>query len=78
VFGCSQTPKFGLSSKDALQINADGSVDLYLAPKPPMGKASNWLATRADERFFACARFYGPTEALAIKTWTLGDFEEVK
>jgi hypothetical protein len=72
------TEKFGLSSKDALQVNADGSMDLYLAPSPPAGKASNWLATRADERFFACARFYGPTEALANKTWTLSDMEEVK
>jgi hypothetical protein len=72
------TEKFGLSSKDALQVNADGSTDLYLAPQPPPGKAANWMATRADERFFACALFYGPTEALAKKTWTLGDFEEVK
>jgi hypothetical protein len=70
--------KFGLSSKDALQINADGSVDLHLAPKAPTGKESNWLATRADERIIACTRFYGPTEALANKTWKLGDFEEVK
>jgi hypothetical protein len=72
------TEKFGLSSKDALQINADGSVDLYLSPKAPVGKESNWLATRADERILPCFRFYGPTEALANKTWKLDDFEEVK
>jgi hypothetical protein len=66
------TEKFGVSSRDALQVNADGSVDLYLGPKPPEGNESNWLATRADERF------YGPSEALAYKSWKLGDFEEVK
>jgi hypothetical protein len=51
---------------------------LHLAPTPPHGKASNWLATRADERFVGCARFYGASDALANRPWTLGDFEEMK
>jgi hypothetical protein len=71
------TQKVGLSSKDTLQVNADSSVDLYLAPKPPTGKESNWLVTRADEHVIATFRFHSPTEALVNKTWKLGDFNEV-
>jgi hypothetical protein len=72
------TEKFSLSSKDKLQINPDGSVDLYFSPLSPAGKDSNWLATRPGEKFYAAVRFYGPTPALEKKAWTMGNFEEVK
>jgi hypothetical protein len=72
------TEKFGLSSKDKLQINKDGSVDLQFSPLPPPGRDANWVATRIGEKFFACVRFYGPAPALAKKAWMPGDFEEVK
>jgi hypothetical protein len=61
-----------------LQVNADRSVGLYLAPKPPSGKESIRLATRADGRFYACARFHGATEALANRAWELADFQVAK
>ena len=38
----------------------DGSVDLYLAPKAPAGKESNWIPTDAKGRFEALVCFYGP------------------
>lgn len=72
------TEKFSVSSKDRLQINRDGSVDLSFSPLPPAGKDANWLATRIGEKFYAAVRFHGPTPALEKKAWTLGDFEEVK
>jgi hypothetical protein len=72
------TEKFSLSSKDKLQINKDGSVDLYFSPLSPAGKDSNWLATRPGEKFYAAVRFYGATPALEKKAWTPGNFEEVK
>ena len=72
------TEKFALSSKDKLQINRDGSVDLYFSALPPAGKDANWLATRLDEKFFAGVRFHGPTPALAKKAWAPGNVEEVK
>jgi hypothetical protein len=28
-----------------LQVNDDGSVDVYVGPKPPEGKESNWVQT---------------------------------
>ena len=40
------------SQSPGLQTNADGSVDIYFAPKAPEGKESNWIPTtlRADLR----------------------------
>lgn len=65
--------KIGLSSLDNLQKNADGAVDIYFGPKAPKGHESNWLPTNAGEPFFLLFRFYGPTEAVAAKTWVLPD-----
>lgn len=72
------TEKFALSSKDRLQINKDGSVDLHFAPLPPAGRDANWIATRPGENFYACIRFHGPTPALTSKAWMLGNFEEAE
>ena len=52
-----------LGSRDKPAQNADGSTDLYLGPKAPEGKASNWLATVPGKGYFAILRLYGPTEA---------------
>jgi hypothetical protein len=35
-----------VSSQDqGLQVNADGSVDVYFSLNPPTGKESNWVQT---------------------------------
>lgn len=65
--------KIGISSFDDLQKNADGTVDVYFGPKAPKGQESNWLPTKDGEPFFLLFRFYGPTEAVAAKTWVLPD-----
>ena len=66
----------GLSSydKSALQMNGDGSVDLYFGPNAPPGKEANWLPT-AGEDFFLILRLYGPEKALFDKTWKMNDIE---
>jgi len=66
------------SQSPGLQTNADGSVDLYFAPKAPDGKASNWIPTDPKGRFEALFRFYGPDKPLFDKTWVLPDIEKVK
>jgi hypothetical protein len=68
----------GLSSydKSALQMNTDGSVDLYFGPKAPPGKEANWLPT-AGEDFFLILRLYGPGKAFFDKTWKMNDIERV-
>jgi len=70
--------KVGLSSPGIgkMKKNADGSVDLYFAPKAPAGLESNWIPTGED--FFLIFRLYGPDKPIFDKTWTLGDVERVK
>jgi hypothetical protein len=74
-----QMPHAGRSSQSpGLQVNADGSVDLYFGPKAPAGKESNWTPTDPDGGFEILFRFYGPLPPLFNKTWVLPDIEPVK
>jgi hypothetical protein len=66
------------SSYDKLAINADGSVDLYFAPKAPAGSESNWIETVPDKGFYPMVRFYSPKEGLFDGTWKLPDVELMK
>lgn len=66
------------SKKKDLQVNADGSVDIYVGPKPPTGKESNWLQSDPDKGWNTVLRLYGPLEPWFDKTWIPGDFELVK
>ncbi len=70
--------RVGLSSRDAesMQVNEDGSYDVYFGPKAPKGKESNWIPTGQD--FFLLFRLYGPESKDFYKTWMLGDLEKVK
>jgi hypothetical protein len=70
--------RFGLSSQDDLQINTDGSVDIYIGLEPPAGKKSNWLGTVKNDGIFFIFRFYGPEKIILDKTWRLPDFEMIK
>ena len=65
------------STTSGIQKNADGSVDIYLGPKAPTGKESNWIPTDANGKFEVLFRFYGPQKALFDKTWKLPDIEAV-
>jgi hypothetical protein len=52
------------SSRDDISKNADGSVDLYFGPEPPVGKPEkNWIKTLLGKGWFTYFRLYGPTEA---------------
>jgi hypothetical protein len=68
--------KADLSSKQKLQMNSDGSVDLYFGPKAPKGKESNWVQTKPDEAWFPYFRLYSPTQAFMDQTWVLPDIEK--
>lgn len=74
-----EMPHAGRSSQSpGLQVNADGSVDLYFGPKAPSGKESNWTPTDPNGEFEILFRFYGPLPSLFDKTWVLPDVERVK
>jgi hypothetical protein len=61
----------------ALQKNADGSVDLYMGPKAPTGKKSNWIQTPSGKSWFPWFRFIGPEKPLFDKSWKMPDIEKM-
>lgn len=69
-------PRVGLDSYDQkMQRSPDGSVDIYIGPKPPAGKEANWIPTASGRGWFPFFRFYGPEKRLFEKTWKLPDIE---
>jgi hypothetical protein len=71
-------PRAGLDSYDQkMQKNADGSVDIYIGPKPPAGKEANWIQTVPGRGWFPYFRLYGPDKPFVDKTWKLPDIEKM-
>ena len=66
------------STTPGLQVNADGSIDIFFGSKAPKDKEANWVPTNPQRGFELLARFYGPEKALFDKTWKMGDVIEVK
>jgi len=66
------------NKRHKLDINKDGSVDLYFGAKAPEGKEANWIQTVPEKGWFAALRLYGPLEPWFDKTWRPGEFELVK
>jgi hypothetical protein len=58
--------------------NADGSTDMYIGPKGPDGKESNWLATVPGRGFFAILRLYAPSAPALNGSWKPSDVQKVK
>jgi hypothetical protein len=65
------------SNTPKLQKNADGSVDVFFAPKAPNGNETNWVPTDANGRFEVLFRLYGPEKPFFDKTWVLPDIEKI-
>lgn len=64
------------SSRGDIDINKDGSVDIYMGPTAPKGKEKNWIQTIPGQGFFAYFRFYGPLQSHFDRTWVLPDIEK--
>lgn len=71
-----QFPSLGSQKKD-LQINPDGSIDVYFGPKPIQGKETNWLQTIPGKGWFIIFRLYGPLQPWFEKSWRLDDIKLV-
>ncbi|MCK5483418.1 MAG: DUF1254 domain-containing protein, partial [Gemmatimonadetes bacterium] len=69
------TKRADLSSRQDLQLNGDGSVDLYFGPEAPAGKESNWVQTMPDKAWFPYFRLYSPTQPFLDQTWVLPNIE---
>jgi hypothetical protein len=73
-----EMPRAGRSSQSpGLQANADGSVDIWFAPKAPASKETNWVPTNPSGQFEVLFRFYGPEKPVFDKTWGLPDIERI-
>ena len=67
-------PKAGVASSDkGVQVNADGTVDVYFSPTAPKGKEANWVPTTKGKDYFLYFRTYGPKKELFTKAWKLND-----
>ncbi|MGV2975814.1 DUF1214 domain-containing protein [Roseibium alexandrii] len=68
----------GVSSIDEdLEVNPDGTVDLYIGPEAPKSKEANWIPTRAGEYFYMLFRFYGAENSIFTKEWQLNDIVKI-
>lgn len=72
-----QAPSVSSQNKD-LQVNTDGSVDVWFGPKAPAGKESNWVQTIPGKGWFMILRLYGPLDPWFNQTWRPGQIELVK
>ena len=63
-------------SRGDIDVNADGSVDIYFGSTAPEGKEKNWIQTIPGEGWFAYFRFYGPLQSHFNRTWVLPDIEK--
>ncbi len=63
------------NERDNLEVNSDGSVDLYFGAEAPEGKESNWIQTVPGKGWFVVLRLYGPLDPWFDKTWQPGEFE---
>eukprot|EP00449_Zooxanthella_nutricula_P004767 CAMPEP_0198515024 /NCGR_PEP_ID=MMETSP1462-20131121/17062_1 /TAXON_ID=1333877 /ORGANISM="Brandtodinium nutriculum, Strain RCC3387" /LENGTH=464 /DNA_ID=CAMNT_0044244513 /DNA_START=15 /DNA_END=1409 /DNA_ORIENTATION=+ len=60
-----------------IAFNEDGSVDIYVAPKPPAGREANWIESVPGKSWFTLLRLYGPLDSWFDKTWRPGEFVKV-
>lgn len=61
--------RFGIRSRDEVECNEDGSLDIYFAPKcPPQAPESNWIPSIAGSVGLQM-RLYSPAEAYLNGSW---------
>ena len=58
--------------------NEDGTIDIYLGPKPPKSYKQNWIQTIPGKGWSGIFRLYGPLEPWFDKSWKLPDVELVE
>jgi len=70
--------RFALGDRDALQFNADGSLDLYIQNENPgPDKESNWLPAPKSGELTLTLRLYAPKPQVADGRWNPPGIEQV-
>nr|WP_321452266.1 DUF1214 domain-containing protein [uncultured Carboxylicivirga sp.] len=67
----------GLFNTPDMQLNEDGSVDVYFGPEAPEGLESNWIPT-SGKKPYVWLRLYGPDESFWNKSFVMPDVQWVK
>jgi hypothetical protein len=65
------------SSRDGLQRNDDGSIDICVGPATPRLQDTNWITTIPGRAWFAYFRLYEPLEPFFARRFELPDFVPV-
>ena len=60
-----------------MQVNQDGSVDIWLGPVAPEGKEHNWIKTIPGKEWNIILRLYEPREPWIDGAWKPGKIEEI-
>jgi hypothetical protein len=68
----------GGSPNGAVKQNADGSTDIYFAPKAPEGKNANWIQTVPGRGWFTILRIYSPQQPWFDKSWRPNEIELIQ
>ncbi len=69
-FSANSIHRFAIGDRDALKLNADGSLDLYIQhDSPGADKENNWLPAPVGE-FNLALRMYWPDESIISGRWT--------
>jgi hypothetical protein len=63
------------STTPGLQVNSDGSVDVYFGPTAPAGSENNWVQTIPGKGWNIILRLHQPTQPWFDKTWRPGEIE---
>ncbi len=66
----------GSFNKNNMNVNDDGSVDVYFGSHAPKGLESNWIPTMGKKPY-VWLRLYGPDESFWKKTFKMPDVELV-
>ena len=66
------------SQNKGMNVNSDGSVDVYFGPTSPAGKEANWIQTAPGTTWNTLLRIYGPTKPWFDKTWRPGEIELIE
>ena len=62
--------KFAINSKDSLQFNDDGSLDLYIGAVKPVDRYfNNWIPVNDQEGFTLTMRLYWPKKEILEGSW---------
>ncbi|MEM1112680.1 MAG: DUF1254 domain-containing protein [Pseudomonadota bacterium] len=63
------------SLQDGLRYNADGSIDIYFSPEPPLGYEGNWVQTIPGKGWFTILRMYSPLKPWIEQSWRPSDIQ---